>query len=90
MLTPELFDRFRTQLGTTLYHGYGPAEATIGVSHVIYRDAAERIATSIGRPNPHTQLYVLDDALSRCRRARAASCTPPGSCSAAATSTRPG
>ncbi|MEV4516217.1 non-ribosomal peptide synthase/polyketide synthase [Dactylosporangium sp. NPDC049525] len=63
VLTPELFDRFRTQLGTTLYHGYGPAEATIGVSHVIYRDAAERIATSIGRPNPHTQLYVLDDAL---------------------------
>ncbi|GAA1499945.1 hypothetical protein GCM10009827_004260 [Dactylosporangium maewongense] len=63
VLTPELFDRFRNQLGTTLYHGYGPAEATIGVSHVIYRDAAERIATSIGRPNPHTQLYVLDDTL---------------------------
>jgi amino acid adenylation domain-containing protein/non-ribosomal peptide synthase protein (TIGR01720 family) len=63
VLTPELFDRFRAQLSTTLYHGYGPAEATIGVSHVIYRDSAERIATSIGRPNPHTQLYVLDDAL---------------------------
>nr|BFE75851.1 hypothetical protein GCM10020092_091520 [Actinoplanes digitatis] len=63
VLTPELFDRFRAQLATTLYHGYGPAEATIGVSHVIYRDSAERIATSIGRPNPHTQLYVLDDDL---------------------------
>jgi len=63
VLTPELFDRFRAQLSTTLYHGYGPAEATIGVSHVIYRDSAERIATSIGRPNPHTQLYVLDDEL---------------------------
>ncbi|MFI7597372.1 amino acid adenylation domain-containing protein [Actinoplanes sp. NPDC049681] len=63
VLTPELFDRFRAQLSTTLYHGYGPAEATIGVSHVIYRDSAERIATSIGRPNPHTQLYVLDDDL---------------------------
>ncbi|MEV8508041.1 amino acid adenylation domain-containing protein [Actinoplanes sp. NPDC051475] len=63
VLTPELFDRFRAQLTTTLYHGYGPAEATIGVSHVIYRDSAERIATSIGRPNPHTQLYVLDDDL---------------------------
>ena len=72
VLTPELFDRFRAQLDTTLYHGYGPAEATIGVSHVIYRDTAERIATSIGRPNPHTQLYVLDDDLrpvaARCRR----------------------
>ena len=63
VLTPELFARFRAQLRTTLYHGYGPAEATIGVSHVVYRDRAERIATSIGRPNPHTQLYVLDDAL---------------------------
>ncbi len=60
VLTPGLFARFRSQLSTTLYHGYGPAEATIGVSHVIYRDTAERIATSIGRPNPHTQLYVLD------------------------------
>jgi amino acid adenylation domain-containing protein/non-ribosomal peptide synthase protein (TIGR01720 family) len=63
VLTPDLFDRFRRQLSTTLYHGYGPAEATIGVSHVIYRDRAERISTSIGRPNPHTQLYVLDDRL---------------------------
>ena len=63
VLTPELFERFRSQLSTTLYHGYGPAEATIGVSHVIYRDTAERIATSIGRPNPHTQLYVLADDL---------------------------
>lgn len=61
ILTPELFSRFRSQLATTLYHGYGPAEATIGISHVIYRDNAQRIATSIGRPNPHTQLYVLDD-----------------------------
>ncbi|MDX1874598.1 non-ribosomal peptide synthase/polyketide synthase [Mycolicibacterium sp. 120266] len=63
VLTPALFDRFRAQLSTTLYHGYGPAEATIGVSHVIYRDKAERIETSIGRPNPHTQLYVLDGDL---------------------------
>ncbi|MGH3640745.1 MAG: amino acid adenylation domain-containing protein, partial [Mycobacterium sp.] len=63
VLTPALFERFRSQLSTTLYHGYGPAEATIGVSHVIYRAHAERIETSIGRPNPHTQLYVLDDDL---------------------------
>ncbi|GAA3192298.1 amino acid adenylation domain-containing protein [Actinocorallia longicatena] len=65
VLTPELFERFRSQLGTTLYHGYGPAEATIGVSHVIYRETAERIGTSIGRPNPHTSLYVLDENLER-------------------------
>ncbi|WP_232303521.1 amino acid adenylation domain-containing protein [Pseudofrankia sp. DC12] len=63
VLTPALFARFRAQLGTALYHGYGPAETTIGVSHVIYRDSAERLAASIGRPNPHTQLHLLDDRL---------------------------
>ncbi|PPK63650.1 non-ribosomal peptide synthetase [Actinokineospora auranticolor] len=63
VLTPDLFDRFRRRLTTTMYHGYGPAEATIGVSHVVYRDAAERPATSIGKPNPNTQLYVLDPHL---------------------------
>nr|WP_238434571.1 MULTISPECIES: amino acid adenylation domain-containing protein [unclassified Frankia] len=63
VLTPALFTRFRGQLGTALYHGYGPAETTIGVSHVIYRDSAERLAASIGRPNPHTQLHLLDNRL---------------------------
>ncbi|RBQ20907.1 non-ribosomal peptide synthetase [Spongiactinospora rosea] len=63
VLTPELYERYRTRLGIPLYHGYGPAEATIGVSHVIYRGAAERLTTSIGRANPNTALYVLDDEL---------------------------
>ena len=63
VLTPELYERFRTRLDIPLYHGYGPAETTIGVSHVIYRGEAERLSTSIGRANPNTQLYVLDDDL---------------------------
>ncbi|MBY4229815.1 amino acid adenylation domain-containing protein [Rhodococcus fascians] len=63
VLTPSLFTRFRQQLDTTLYHGYGPAEATIGVSHVVYSDTADRIATSIGAPNPNTALYVLGEDL---------------------------
>ncbi|MFE3517800.1 amino acid adenylation domain-containing protein [Streptomyces sp. NPDC059166] len=64
VLTPELYERFRAKLdGVPLYHGYGPAETTIGVSHVIYRGAAERLSTSIGKANPNTQLYVLDDEL---------------------------
>ncbi|MET9362292.1 amino acid adenylation domain-containing protein [Streptomyces sp. NPDC006632] len=63
VLTPELYERFRTRLGIPMYHGYGPAETTIGVSHVIYRGAAERLSTSIGRANPNTRLYVLDDEL---------------------------
>ena len=64
LLTPELFQRFRRQLPeATMYHGYGPAEATIGVSHVIYRGDHVRSTTSIGRPNPGCRLYVLDRAL---------------------------
>ncbi|MEU3708482.1 non-ribosomal peptide synthetase [Streptomyces catenulae] len=63
VLTPELYERFRTKLDIPLYHGYGPAETTIGVSHVIYRGEAERLSTSIGKANPNTQLYVLDDEL---------------------------
>ncbi|MFD8487328.1 amino acid adenylation domain-containing protein [Streptomyces sp. NPDC059712] len=63
VLTPELYERFRARLDIPLYHGYGPAETTIGVSHVVYRGAAERLSTSIGRANPNTQLYVLDDEL---------------------------
>ena len=63
VLTPELYERFRTQLDIPMYHGYGPAETTIGVSHVIYRGEAERLSTSIGKANPNTDLYVLDDEL---------------------------
>nr|WP_300397713.1 non-ribosomal peptide synthetase [uncultured Rhodococcus sp.] len=64
VLTPELFARFRSRMSGTLYHGYGPAEATIGVSHVVYdRTGSDRISTSIGQPNPGCRLYVLDDRL---------------------------
>ncbi|MGW5231746.1 amino acid adenylation domain-containing protein [Streptomyces nodosus] len=63
VLTPELYERFRTRLDIPMYHGYGPAETTIGISHVIYRGAAARMSTSIGKANPNTQLYVLDDEL---------------------------
>ncbi|GAA2980055.1 non-ribosomal peptide synthetase [Actinokineospora diospyrosa] len=62
-LTPELFDRFRRALDATMYHGYGPAEATIGVSHEFYRGDAVRRGISIGRPNPNTRVHVLDAAL---------------------------
>ncbi|MEU9252739.1 amino acid adenylation domain-containing protein [Streptomyces sp. NPDC048270] len=63
VLTPELYERFRARLDIPMYHGYGPAETTIGVSHVIYRGAAERMSTSIGKANPNTRLYVLDEEL---------------------------
>jgi amino acid adenylation domain-containing protein/non-ribosomal peptide synthase protein (TIGR01720 family) len=61
VLTPELFQRFRRGSDAVMYHGYGPAEATIGVSHVVYRDPdAIRGAVSIGKPNGNTRLHVLD------------------------------
>ncbi|MGI5373422.1 amino acid adenylation domain-containing protein [Streptomyces sp. CA-251387] len=63
VLTPELFARFRAASPAVMYHGYGPAEATIGVSHVVYRTGAIRSAVSIGRPNTNTRLHVLDDRL---------------------------
>ena len=63
VLTPELFARFRAASPAVMYHGYGPAEATIGVSHVVYRTGAIRSAVSIGRPNGNTRLYVLDGRL---------------------------
>ncbi|MFJ5837261.1 amino acid adenylation domain-containing protein [Streptomyces shenzhenensis] len=64
VLTPELFARFRAASPAVMYHGYGPAEATIGVSHVVYRTGAIRSAVSIGAPNSNTRLYVLDERLS--------------------------
>ncbi|WP_158881412.1 non-ribosomal peptide synthetase [Amycolatopsis anabasis] len=61
VLTPELFGRFRAASDAVMYHGYGPAEATIGVSHVVYREkSAIRGAISIGGPNGNTRLHVLD------------------------------
>ncbi|WDF35892.1 amino acid adenylation domain-containing protein [Streptomyces sp. T12] len=63
VLTPKLFARFRAASPAVMYHGYGPAEATIGVSHVVYSTGAIRSAVSIGRPNGNTRLHVLDDRL---------------------------
>ncbi|WP_432973708.1 amino acid adenylation domain-containing protein [Dactylosporangium sp. CA-233914] len=63
VLTPELFDRFRAVFPAVMYHGYGPAEATIGVSHVSYRGGQRRDRISIGVPNPNTRMYVLDAGL---------------------------
>ncbi|MFC4951261.1 AMP-binding protein, partial [Pseudonocardia sp. GCM10023141] len=64
VLTPELFDRFRLVFAdVVMHHGYGPAEATIGVSHLAYRGGARRDRVTIGAPNPNTRTYVLDSGL---------------------------
>ena len=63
LLTPELFARFRAEVGATMYHGYGPAEATVGVTHEVYRPGFARDSATIGRPNPNTRIQVLDEFL---------------------------
>ncbi|MDT7588909.1 MAG: hypothetical protein QOE32_6459, partial [Pseudonocardiales bacterium] len=63
LLTPVLYARFRATVNATMYHGYGPAEATVGVTHEIYRAGHGRDGATIGRPNPNTQVYVLDEWL---------------------------
>jgi len=60
VLTPELFARFRERLDATMYHGYGPAEATIGVTCQVYQGADPAEGITIGRPNPNTRVHVLD------------------------------
>ncbi|NED70626.1 AMP-binding protein, partial [Streptomyces sp. SID10244] len=37
VLTPALYERFTSHSDATMYHGYGPAEATIGVTCQVYR-----------------------------------------------------
>ncbi|MGI5336492.1 non-ribosomal peptide synthetase [Streptomyces sp. CA-181903] len=62
-LTPALYRRFRDRLDATMYHGYGPAEATIGVSCHVFDERADGATVTIGRPNPNARLYLLDRAL---------------------------
>jgi amino acid adenylation domain-containing protein/thioester reductase-like protein/non-ribosomal peptide synthase protein (TIGR01720 family) len=62
-LSPGLFDRFRASLDAVMYHGYGPAEATIGVTHQCYRPGQSRDGVTIGKPNPNTRVYLLDENL---------------------------
>ncbi|MCX4849519.1 amino acid adenylation domain-containing protein [Streptomyces sp. NBC_00893] len=62
VLSPELYLRFRQQCGARMYHGYGPAEATIGVTCRVYESADHVRTVTIGRPNPNTRIYLLDGA----------------------------
>ncbi|WP_188283760.1 non-ribosomal peptide synthetase, partial [Streptomyces sp. CBMA29] len=62
-LTGDLYLRFREASGARMYHGYGPAETTIGVSCRVFEPGEQVERISIGRPNPNARLYVLDAAL---------------------------
>lgn len=60
ILPDELFRRFRERWDARLFHGYGPAEATIGVSCRVFEPDSVTTRVSIGRPNPNTQIRILD------------------------------
>ncbi|MBD3003654.1 non-ribosomal peptide synthetase [Streptomyces sp. 5-10] len=62
-LTAELYRRFRARLDATMYHGYGPAETTIGVSCRVFEDGADDAVVTIGRPNPNARVHLLDAAM---------------------------
>ncbi|MFK4066850.1 amino acid adenylation domain-containing protein [Streptomyces sp. NPDC029674] len=62
-LTPALYRRFRDRLDATMYHGYGPAETTIGISCQVFDEDEDGAVVTLGRPNPNARLYVLDPSL---------------------------
>lgn len=61
-LTDELYLRFAAAFpDATMFHGYGPAEATIGVACRRYAPSVESAgAVTMGTPNPGARVYVLD------------------------------
>jgi amino acid adenylation domain-containing protein len=61
VLGDEMYRRFRERFRAWMFHGYGPAEATIGVSCRVFEPDRAAARVSIGRPNPNTQVRVLDD-----------------------------
>ncbi|NEC00324.1 non-ribosomal peptide synthetase [Streptomyces anulatus] len=61
-LTPALYRRFRERLDATMYHGYGPAETTIGISCQVFDEDEDGAVITLGTPNPNARLYVLDPA----------------------------
>ncbi|MQY23108.1 non-ribosomal peptide synthetase [Nocardia macrotermitis] len=64
-LTDELYGRFAAAFSeATMFHGYGPAEATIGVACRKYvPSGGASTAVTMGTPNPGARVYVLDRRL---------------------------
>jgi amino acid adenylation domain-containing protein len=56
----ELQERFFACLDADLYVGYGPTEATIGVTNWVCKRESSRFTVPIGRPIANTQIYILD------------------------------
>ncbi len=60
VLHVELQERFFACLTADLYIGYGPTEATVGVTYWICKRGSNQCTVPIGRPIVNTQIYILD------------------------------
>lgn len=62
-LSPELREQFFARLDARLYNGYGPTEASVGVTYHKCNRNRKQQAVPIGRPQANNQVYLLDSAL---------------------------
>ncbi|WDM15549.1 amino acid adenylation domain-containing protein [Streptomyces lavenduligriseus] len=59
-LSSALYERFRAVSDATVYHGYGPTEASVAVTCQILPSSARHPFITIGRPISNASLHVLD------------------------------
>lgn len=60
VLSFELKERFFARLDAELYNGYGPTEASIGVTACACKRGGDKRIVPIGRPIANTRIYLLD------------------------------
>ncbi|MEM7350597.1 MAG: non-ribosomal peptide synthase/polyketide synthase, partial [Acidobacteriota bacterium] len=60
-LTPELVQRFASDVDASLENLYGPTEAAIEVTHQLCRPEPGTVAVPIGRPAPGCQIHLLNE-----------------------------
>ena len=62
-LSLDLQKRFFYRLDANLYNGYGPTEASVGITMWRCERGGERTVVPIGRPIANSQVYLLDEHL---------------------------
>ena len=62
-LPSAIAKRFSALLDAELHHLYGPTEATIDATHMVYRGDVEHTNLPIGRPIANGRVLILDERL---------------------------
>jgi amino acid adenylation domain-containing protein len=62
-LSPDLAQECKRRLNGTLINGYGPTEASVGVTAWVYEEGNDVLTLPIGRPLEHVRIYILDAQL---------------------------